>query len=522
MSEIKKLSEQNDVDALKEKFSMHCIKNEWHDIQFFDVEGGIHKSSPPELLHVLQHGLHEYLIKGMFGEKRILKNGNKKKKNNKSVKKQNQSNDDTFGDNVEESEIFEEVGIDEIDIALEDYEENLYDPNDMDVGGTRIFTDTYTARFETICGTFGKRLARQSDREMPRTNFFTTYSTITRKNGHEMAGLLIVYLMVLLSHEHEKLEIFFGESRWSAFIHVIELMLMLEEFCKTLEHSKSDVKKFAKGLPLLMQTYANTINRKVGDGMKIIKFHLPMHFVDVLFNFGSMDNTNSARGEMFHKSETKDPSQTTQRRKDNFELQTAWRYVENLIIAVGNKDTRISETEDEKMEQQYKRKIVFNILEKKFQKKGRDHKYVDVNWEDKVLTNALLEIFEGLIDKQCILRKDINLFTQVNYKNTIFRGDPSFDLNRPWYDWAFVDWGGNQSIIPCKILLFVDLRNAFLKKFKVGSSQISEPGIYAFGTSIDINTFKEAYGISKLVSMGDLLLNEDEQLEFCMFPVESI
>ena len=166
-----------------------------------------------------------------------------------------------------------------------------------------------------------------------------------------------------------------------------------------------------------------------------------MRFPTVIHNFGSMENINSALGEMFHKTETKDPSQTTQRRKDNFELQTAWRYVENLIISEGNDDTKDENSKDRLIDEHYKRKIIYSIKKGEFQKMGRNHKYVNVEWEDYILVNGLKELLNRLINDGCVVNNDVELFTQVNYMKTIFRGDPSFDLNRPWYDWALVDWG---------------------------------------------------------------------------------
>lgn len=50
-----------------------------------------------------------------------------------------------------------------------------------------------------------------------------------------------------------------------------------------------------------------------------------------------MDNTNSAIGELFHKTEVKDPVCTTQRRNEI--NKTEMRYVENLLITKANKNS---------------------------------------------------------------------------------------------------------------------------------------------------------------------------------------
>ena len=51
-----------------------------------------------------------------------------------------------------------------------------------------------------------------------------------------------------------------------------------------------------------------------------------------MLRFGSMLNFDTGIGESHHKSEAKYPSKNTQRRKSEFEFQTATRQIENLAI----------------------------------------------------------------------------------------------------------------------------------------------------------------------------------------------
>ena len=74
-------------------------------------------------------------------------------------------------------------------------------------------------------------MMHQSDRSLPRTHFHSNYMSVTRKNASEMSGILLVYLMVFNSNEGESnIDAQLGAGRTAKFIHLFELMLMLENF----------------------------------------------------------------------------------------------------------------------------------------------------------------------------------------------------------------------------------------------------------------------------------------------------
>jgi hypothetical protein len=94
-----------------------------------------------------------------------------------------------------------------------DDEDCYFDSDLLELTGNKVFPDHYIEKFNSLCQRYGKFLSRQSDRNLPRTNFFTDYTRITRKNGHEMAGLLIVYIMVMTSFEGEYLDQTLGQEQ---------------------------------------------------------------------------------------------------------------------------------------------------------------------------------------------------------------------------------------------------------------------------------------------------------------------
>jgi hypothetical protein len=46
--------------------SMHSVPNAWHVIQFCDLNLGIHRATPAEVLHCLQVGIFHYSLDGLF------------------------------------------------------------------------------------------------------------------------------------------------------------------------------------------------------------------------------------------------------------------------------------------------------------------------------------------------------------------------------------------------------------------------------------------------------------------------
>ena len=93
---------------------------------------------------------------------------------------------------------------------------------------------------------------------------------VSKKNGHEMAGLLIVFLVVLSSAEGLYLDPILGTNRCAAFIQCLELLLMLETFCKADFHEKKDLLLIKRMMPVVLETIKSVINRKRGCGLKIV------------------------------------------------------------------------------------------------------------------------------------------------------------------------------------------------------------------------------------------------------------
>jgi Plavaka transposase len=489
MSDIKTLVEQENRTKLNE-MSMFCIKNAWHDIEFCDMKRGLHGATLAELLHCLQQGMFEYTIRELFGAK-------KQKKKPAELPKKRRIQSDEY-----------------------------VPPSHEELGSHNVFSKSYEVHFENLCKKYGKILQHQSDRSLPRTYFNSKYMSVTRKNGHEMAGMLLVYLVIFSSTEGlSKIDVELGNDRCAAYIHVFELLLMLESFCKQETHVRKDVLIAKNGISLVMNTIKEVLNRTDGCGMKIIKFHLMKHFPEDILRFGSMKNFDSSIGERNHCTEVKDPAKHTQRRKENFEEQTAKRYIENIAISIAETQFTKDESDQSSSKNENKHNNIFYLHDKKqiFKRDWKDYKLSPVKWLDTDFQNELTELCHYLVTNEYI-KSPVPFFTQHNRDEIIFRGDPNWqETNQPWYDWAEVEWDGEENNIPAQIQIFIDLSNNFLKPFQIGQSFVIESGYYAIAKSFQNACTQKAHLISQLVDYGEFVYNDSENKPLlCFFSVDCI
>jgi hypothetical protein len=460
------------------KISMHKLSNAWADVDFCDPERGLYGALCGDLMHCLQHGLFMYLIQMLFDQKKV------KTVLTDAEKKQNR-----------------------------------------DILSNRCaFPESYCAGFDTLCRVYGKLLMHQSDRSLSRTHFHSSYVSTARKNANEMSGILLVYLMVFNSSEGRgNIDRQLGEGRNGDFIQLIESMLMLENCCHADDLKSSNLKLLNRFMPYVLNMFKDTLNRQVGCKMKIIKFHLPIHFPNDIIRFGSMQNFDTGIGESHHKTESKLPAKNTQRRRSNFEYQTALRNVDNIAInmAHANMDTIETETDDtinDIISKWYR--YIYDQHKKLcwFKKNTKKRQLLPCRWKDTRFQKQIESICHDIIENKC-LNGPIRFFAQHNRGNYIFRADPCYDKNGPWYDWAFVHWEGHGNI-PAKLLLFMDISDdEFLKPFDIGSTSITGSGQYVIAYSLaSTKSSIGAHGKSVLVQYAKI----DPSIDLCVFPVESI
>jgi len=502
---VNKLCDQNRKIKLKD-MSMHCIQNAWRDVDFCDNVRGLHGATLAEVLHVLQQGLDEYVL-DCFMYSRKESQQSKAHSMQKKVSGKKRKHDDA--------------------------EDLYYKPlTEEELSSRCVFGPQYRDRFERLCKKYGAILQHQSDRDLPRTKMYSKYTSKCCKNGHEMAGLFITFLMIFCSDEENKLskDNSLGKDRASAFIHVFELMLLLEHFAQSKYHIKGDIKSiFEPGIPVVLETIKNTIDRRTGNGMKLIKFHLVVHFAGDILRYGSMTNFNSAVGEFLHIPFCKDTAKNTQRRKDKIEQQAGHRQCEYIKIC---RAARHSNKVFQKINVQshsatesdfYCRNIVFDGKKNAFLKLDScSRKYVSCSWQDTKMNNYLSEMCRKIIIDGKVHGEVIPFFTEFRKDGQILRADPAYgEKQEPWQDWAFVDWGDDIGQVPSKLLIFMDLREIYKEEIQVGDTSITAPGCFAITYSLPLDdlTRIERHEISLLVEYGKLDLNSRKQPKLHAFNV---
>jgi hypothetical protein len=339
-----------------------------------------------------------------------------------------------------------------------------------------------------------------------------------------MTGILLSILMVFTSKEGEcNIDNELKEKRTTEFIHLFELMLLLETFCLAKQHSLNNVNKFKKFTPYLMNTIKLTLNRQTGNQMKLIKYHLLAHFADDILRFGSMSNFDTGIGESHHKTEAKLPAKTTQRRRNQFELQTAIKQIEN--VAINKAYTSILHTEPIDNNNQSSNWFRYKYFKNKgiCYKEKNTKKFIQVTWKDHTFQNQLSHICNQLIESNKI-RNPIKFFTLYKKNNNIFRADPNYKDGEPWYDWVLVDWP-DYGCIPAKLMIFLQiLTDDFISPFQVGDTFVKKTGLYAFAQSLSSEKeFIPAHMESLLVDYGNIEIHNKTKLpKLCIFSLDCI
>ena len=148
-------------------------------------------------------------------------------------------------------------------------------------------------------------------------------------------------------------------------------------------------------------------------------------------------------------------------------------------------------------------------------------KWQPVKFIDTMFYNQLLKFCIEMIDGGHI-QSPIQFLTRHKRFGTIFKAHPIYKENEYWYDWATVNW--DVETFPAKFLLFIDINiNNFLKPFTVGSTTVTEQGMYALCYSLDYRTKIKAHTTSYLVSYGKIMLEKDgKSPALCMFLLDAI
>jgi hypothetical protein len=134
-------------------------------------------------------------------------------------------------------------------------------------------------KFEAIFRYLTMYSRQQSDREVPRTQFRNGVTDLTRLNGQEYPGLVMLTIVVMKALLHEKVP----QDRHEDIIHLFWWMLVLNEMMNQKESTTSMLElldeRILQFLILYKKVLGPTSAAVSSTGLRKVKFHAPKHAV---------------------------------------------------------------------------------------------------------------------------------------------------------------------------------------------------------------------------------------------------
>jgi hypothetical protein len=192
-----------------------------------------------------------------------------------------------------------------------------------------------------LASRYGHMLQRQSDRDKSRTNFSKGISK-GKLMAKEYSGLLLVLLVVLRSTKGRECLMtqrgakdFFGTQEQVAdWIMLLESLIQWEVWLRQPSMKTSEIHRAKRKHKFMMALFKKIVRRQEGMGLKITKFHVILHLVEDILDFGVPTVFDTGSNEMAHK-QYKSSAKQTQKNAKYFEHQTAIRCIENLAAIFG-------------------------------------------------------------------------------------------------------------------------------------------------------------------------------------------
>ena len=352
---------------------------------------------------------------------------------------------------------------------------------------------------DALAKLYGERFGRQSERDLPQTNFNKGI-----RKGKLMAkqcrGVLLLLAAVLASTKGRQMlknkKDFGGAQGLQDWTLLVELLLEWEAFLNQKQMRRSDVKRLKQKHRYIMYIMTIVAKRSTGMGLKLMKFHAILHLVEDILLYGVPTEFDTGSNESHHKP-TKHAAKLTQRKEASFNLQTALRLLEFLAIDLAiqeiifdkrswdyypdsdDEDTSSgsqnddsgssSNTDSDDKEVESEEELPVKVVnggtglavfrgeegEACFQVRGKSKHADNTSWDLDVI-EFHLELQELVQD--LLPNGKLEIFAEHTRDGTIFRGHPNYRGSGPWRDWVLVDWG-DYGAKPCRIWSFVKLRH---------------------------------------------------------------
>ena len=374
-----------------------------------------------------------------------------------------------------------------------------------------FFTDmgkssTLAEEINGLATMYGKLLSRQSERDLPNTNFAKGIQK-GKLMARDYRGVLLIMATVLRSTLGRKLlkkrKKFGGDQGLKDWILLVELMLEWEAYLGEKKMQRSHVRRLSKKHRFLMYIMTCVARRATGMGLKVMKFHAILHIVHDILLFGVPSETDTGSNESHHK-DSKKAAKLTQRKESTFIEQTAIRLVEYLCIELGmeeivndrclweyfdcDNDAEREDTDTDSEDSEVETRTggtgiqVYRDEEDGtpcFWMRTRSKRCQDETLWDPEIVAFLCDLQDKVATHLPV--PYLPIYTQHWRGDVPFYGHPNFrSTGTPWKDWALIDWGSGWGTLPSHIWCFVELFNMPMgvEKIKFGGI-ILQDGVYA-------------------------------------------
>ena len=498
------------------------------DLCFSDPVRGLHGCTPGELLHAFQLGLAERSIESCFGSKKLSKKraaSNKRKREEEEAEEdeaeeEEESDKEGAGEDKEGAGEDDDGSENEDDIFLDVYEEDDIGPKEKEKQVTGVmeavttevlsthfvFNKKAKARVDELAKKLHRFLRWQSDKSLPRTSFPKGITKLTKMQGNERTGVLLVLLIILVmehwsywriprrnpnaavsvkADENGYLECALSSERFNNTVKSIYLLLTFEALMKCEKIPVAVTKKIELFIPDFLDQVLRTFARHEGVGDNLVKNHLPSHFIQDVRRLGAGPNFDSGVGESLHKTAAKETGRRTNMNSSTFEFQTGTRYVENLSIHRGCCDhpkfaasvNKFQDLESASAASEASCRILTIGLEALWDSGNKKRTTMPVWKDSNCCPKVVIDFVRKDLIPQLTNKDSVCLYTKVVVDGVSYSCNPCYgSLGYAKQDWAFVNMGSDP--IPCQLLLAVEVPVDPVNNVVLSGSVIDEAGIY--------------------------------------------
>jgi hypothetical protein len=361
---------------------------------------------------------------------------------------------------------------------------------------------------DAVAQAYGFPLKRQSNRDVPRTQF----SNVVKDGivmAHEMQGIILVLVLTLRSTKgrHYILDTALGDQKMyfpdekplNNWIRLLELHLMFDRWMQQEEFNVAMV-ELAKTKVLEIMAMTKYVGRRSkGMQFKTANFHGMKHVCDAILDFGSPKNVDTRSDEMHHKPDKKTAQRTT-KHLDTFDIEVSKKIVQRRAVDLGMAE--INDPYGRKKWHYYRRKPLLptSPLSEKdklpvlsgpsavfYRMNGAEELQFKVNSRmqgkekyvyDVSTSTAISELANGLELNEVSVFGHLKVFLNTDDKKaSIFHATP-YEEGHPWNDFGVFNLSKptsptERSFVVAQIKCFIDFR-----ELQMDNNFCWEPGIY--------------------------------------------